>query len=54
VHETLRSYTYIYARPDDTVDVYMDADLSAERAAEYVAMGFTGVKFDPVGGRGRV
>ena len=52
VHETLRSYTYIYARPEDTADVYMDADLSAERAEEYVAMGFTGVKFDPVGGRG--
>ncbi|MBS0394023.1 MAG: mandelate racemase/muconate lactonizing enzyme family protein [Proteobacteria bacterium] len=49
VHERLRSYTYIYARPGDTVDVYQDPDLSAERAAEYVAQGFTAIKFDPAG-----
>ncbi len=49
VHERLRSYTYIYARPSDTVDVYRDPDLSAQRAAEYVAQGFTAIKFDPLG-----
>jgi galactonate dehydratase len=49
VHERLRSYTYIYARPGDKVDVYQDAQLSAERAAEYVAQGFTAIKFDPAG-----
>ncbi len=49
VHERLRSYTYIYARPGDTVDVYQDPQLSAERAAEYVAQGFTALKFDPAG-----
>jgi galactonate dehydratase len=49
VHERLRSYTYIYARPGDAVDVYRDPDLSAERAAEYVKQGFTAIKFDPVG-----
>jgi 2-dehydro-3-deoxyphosphogalactonate aldolase len=49
VHERLRSYTYIYARPGDKVDVYQDAALSAERAAEYVAQGFTAIKFDPAG-----
>ena len=49
VHERLRSYTYIYARPGDTVDVYQDPELSAERAAEYVAQGFTALKFDPAG-----
>ena len=49
VHEKLRSYTYIYARPGDTVNVYQDPDLSAERAAEIVAQGFTAVKFDPAG-----
>jgi 2-dehydro-3-deoxyphosphogalactonate aldolase len=49
VHERLRSYTYIYARPGDTVDVYQDPQLSAERAAEYVAQGFTAIKFDPAG-----
>ena len=49
VHERLRTYTYIYPKPTDRTDVYMDADLSAERAAEYVAQGFTAVKFDPFG-----
>ena len=49
VHERLRSYTYIYARPGDQVDVYQDPQLSAERAAQYVAQGFTAIKFDPAG-----
>lgn len=49
VHERLRSYTYIYARPGDKTDVYQDADLSAERAVEYVKQGFTAIKFDPAG-----
>jgi 2-dehydro-3-deoxyphosphogalactonate aldolase len=49
VHERLRSYTYIYARPGDTTDVYQDPVLSAERAAEYVSQGFTAIKFDPAG-----
>jgi galactonate dehydratase len=49
VHERLRSYTYIYARPGDRTDVYQDPDLAAERAAEYLAQGFTALKFDPTG-----
>ena len=49
VHERLRSYTYIYARPGDKTDVYQDPDLAAERAAEYLAQGFTALKFDPGG-----
>jgi 2-dehydro-3-deoxyphosphogalactonate aldolase len=49
VHERLRTYTYIYARPGDRTDVYQDPDLSAERAAEYLAQGFTALKFDPLG-----
>jgi galactonate dehydratase len=49
VHERLRTYTYIYARPGDRTDVYQDPDLSAERAAEYLAQGFTALKFDPFG-----
>ena len=48
VHEKLRSYTYIYPRPEDKTDVYQDADLAAERALDYMEMGFTAVKFDPV------
>ena len=49
VHERLRSYTYIYARPGDKTDVYQDPDLAAERAVEYLAQGFTALKFDPAG-----
>lgn len=49
VHQQLRSYTYIYPRPSDTTDVYHDPDLAAERAAEYLAQGFTALKFDPAG-----
>jgi galactonate dehydratase len=49
VHERLRSYTYIYARPGDRTNVYQDPELSAERAVEYVAQGFTAIKFDPAG-----
>ena len=49
VHERLRTYTYIYARPGDATDVYQDPDLAASRALEYLAQGFTALKFDPVG-----
>ncbi len=54
VHERLRSYTYLYPNPDeggayDRAAVYDDPDIAAERAAQYVAQGFTAVKFDPAG-----
>ncbi len=54
VHERLRTYTYLYPRPGDghaysDPAVYRDADAAAERALEYLAMGFTGLKFDPAG-----
>ena len=49
VHEKLRSYTYIYPKSGDKTDVYADPVLAAERAAEYVEMGFTALKFDPAG-----
>ena len=49
VHERLRAYTYIYPRPGDRGDVYHDPDLAAERAGEYLAQGFTALKFDPAG-----
>ncbi|GAB4579239.1 MAG: mandelate racemase/muconate lactonizing enzyme family protein [Anaerolineales bacterium] len=48
VHEKLRSYTYLYPEPYDTKNVYYDPELAAQRAAEYVRLGFTAVKFDPV------
>ena len=54
VHEKLRSYTYLYPKTEtnDKIDgpnVYNDPDLAAEVAAEYVAQGFTAIKFDPSG-----
>ena len=49
VHERLRSYTYIYARPGDKTDVYQDPDLAAQRAVEYLKQGFNAIKFDPAG-----
>ena len=49
VHERLRSYSYLYPEPGDQTCVYRDPELAAVRAAEYVARGFSAVKFDPVG-----
>ena len=49
VHERLRSYTYLYPESGDATDVYVDADLAASRAAQYVERGFTALKFDPAG-----
>ena len=49
VHARLRSYTYIYPKAGEDSGIYRNPDLSAERAAEYVAQGFTAVKFDPAG-----
>jgi len=55
-HQRIRTYTYIYPRnvhdpllPADERDVYHDADEAADRAAEYVAQGWTAVKQDPAG-----
>jgi L-alanine-DL-glutamate epimerase-like enolase superfamily enzyme len=50
VHQRLRSYTYLYPGPGEGDEFYHDADRSAQRAAEYVEQGFTGLKFDPTGG----
>ena len=54
VHARLRTYTYLYPRPGEghaysDPAVYRDPDAAAERALEYLAMGFTGLKFDPAG-----
>jgi galactonate dehydratase len=49
VHERLRTYSYLYPEDGDETDVYRDPDLAAERASQYVARGFTAVKFDPAG-----
>jgi L-alanine-DL-glutamate epimerase-like enolase superfamily enzyme len=50
VHERLRTYTYLYPAEGEGDEFYLDAERSARRAAEYVAQGFTGLKFDPTGG----
>lgn len=56
VHERLRAYTYIYPEGDDAFPpsgraprAYEDPHVAAERAADYVARGFTAIKFDPAG-----
>jgi len=52
-HERIRTYTYLYPKPlstdGDVADVYHDGDAAAERALEYVDIGFTAIKQDPVG-----
>jgi 2-dehydro-3-deoxyphosphogalactonate aldolase len=51
IHARLRSYTYLYPDsldPNDT-RVYDDPDAAAEKAAVYLAQGFTALKFDPAG-----
>jgi galactonate dehydratase len=49
VHERLRSYTYIYPETPGDRRAYTDADVAAGRAAVYADLGFTALKFDPVG-----
>ncbi|MCH2572457.1 MAG: mandelate racemase/muconate lactonizing enzyme family protein [Planctomycetes bacterium] len=61
VHEKLRSYTYLYpssnadapvAPSGDALDeishIFGDADQAPSRACEYMAQGFTAIKFDPI------
>jgi len=49
VHERLRSYTYIYPDPPDDLRAYSDPETAARRARHYADLGFTALKFDPVG-----
>jgi galactonate dehydratase len=49
VREKLRSYTYLYPKDPEDESVYSDPDIAAERAVDYARLGFTAVKFDPVG-----
>ncbi len=56
-HERLRTYTYLYPKnlgdhedaDSESGDVYHDGDAAAQRALEYVDMGFTAIKQDPAG-----
>ena len=50
-HEKLRSYTYLYPAPGDTINritLHTNPEQAAIRAAAYVKQGFTAVKFDPI------
>jgi galactonate dehydratase len=49
VRDRLRTYTYIYPAEGEDYAIYHDAERSAPRAADYHAMGFTALKFDPAG-----
>ncbi|RUU49733.1 mandelate racemase/muconate lactonizing enzyme family protein, partial [Mesorhizobium sp. M2C.T.Ca.TU.002.02.1.1] len=56
VHETLRSYTYLYPHTGSVhsedargQNVYNDPDMAAACALEYVEQGFNAVKLDPAG-----
>ena len=57
VNERLRSYTYLYPAPPDESDdddslavgnIFGDPERAPKRAVQYMEMGFTGVKYDPV------
>ncbi len=56
-HDRLRTYTYLYPRnlgrdgwtDEPAGDVYHDGDAAAERALDYLDMGFTAIKQDPTG-----
>lgn len=57
VHDRLRSYTYLYPDQDppagtdmveDLMSVFTDPERAARRAEDYVDVGFTAVKLDPV------
>ena len=54
-HPRMRTYSYLYPNPekggahdDASKDFYFDPDASAQRALNYVAQGFTALKFDPM------
>ncbi len=50
MNDRIRSYTYLYPRPDqDHTEFWANPDWQAESAAARVAEGFTAVKFDPAG-----
>jgi len=53
VREKVRTYTYLYPPNNEDANsahpVYSDPDVAAARALEYVAQGFSAVKFDPAG-----
>ena len=50
MNEAVRAYTYLYPLPQHDMDEFwVSPDMAAEAAADYVARGWTAVKFDPAG-----
>ncbi len=53
--DAVRSYTYLYPAEGDVYPecdadtIYTNPDMAAERALDYLAMGFNALKFDPAG-----
>lgn len=53
--DRIRTYTYLYPadgdayREFDEDTIYTNPDMAAERALDYLAMGFNALKFDPAG-----
>ena len=50
INPRLRSYSYLYPKPDQDAEAFWgDPEMAAECAAEMVDNGFTAIKFDPAG-----
>ena len=50
MNDRIRSYTYLFPLPDQSMDEFwVSPDMAAESAAAMVDLGFTAVKFDPAG-----
>lgn len=50
MNDRVRAYTYLYPLPHhDMTEFWVSPEMNAEAAADYVARGWTAVKFDPAG-----
>ncbi|MFY0623271.1 MAG: mandelate racemase/muconate lactonizing enzyme family protein [Pelagimonas sp.] len=50
MNERIRTYSYLYPLPKhDISEFWVSPEMAAEAAQDYVARGFTAVKFDPAG-----
>lgn len=50
MNERIRTYSYLYPLPHhDISEFWVSPEMAAEAAQDYVARGFTAVKFDPAG-----
>ncbi len=50
MNDRIRAYTYLYPMPHHKMsDFWISPEMNAEAAADYVARGYTALKFDPAG-----